>query len=184
MADATSSGRASVISATTRPRRILCRARPAVAPREPSFSVSASRGRVHCRAGTMPNSTAAASAISVVTARTRRSTCIDVHPGTKRAMLAGIEPLSASRLTQAKSTVGGMAASASMPDSIRSSRTTRRRSAPMARRTAISRCRSAPRARSRFTTLVQPMISTKSAAACHRARIGVMPGSSIPSEKV
>ena len=46
---------------------------------------------------------------AVVTVRTRKSTCIDHHPGTKRAMLAGIDPLSASRAIQANSTASATA---------------------------------------------------------------------------
>ena len=53
----------------------------------------------------------------------------------------------------------------------------------MARRTARSRCRSAPRASSRFAMFAQAMSSTKTAEACQSARIGPSPGSRMPCDE-
>ena len=68
--------------------------------------------------------------------------------------------------------------------SVRSWRTIRPRPAPRARRSAISRCRSAPRARMRFATLTQAISITRTAAACQMARMSGSTGSPNPRLKV
>ncbi len=88
------------------------------------------------------------------------------------------------RPNHATVSAAGTAASAKRPLSMSSSRTTRPRLAPIARRTAISRWRSAPRARSRLPTLAQAMSSTKPADACQSDRIAPKPISIMPSPMV
>ena len=63
-------------------------------------------------------------------------------------------------------------------------RVMRRRLAPIATRTAISRWRSASRASSRPATFAQAIKRTNPAAACHNVRIGPRPMSIIPPASV
>ena len=135
-------------------------------------------------AGTRPKTTAVTNASVAVKAKSRRSTFSSFQPATKRTTFAGIELRSASRLTHAMASATGTAASDTIVLSMSSSRTMRIRLAPIARRTAISRCRSAPRARSRLATLAPAINSTKTADACHSERIGPRPTSSMPCASV
>jgi hypothetical protein len=78
-------------------------------------------------------------------------------------MRAGSALLKARNATSASPSDTGTAIAASTTPSSSNCQITRARVAPIARRSAISRWRSAPRASSRFMTFAPPIASTSSA---------------------
>ena len=75
--------------------------------------------------------------------------------------LVEINPISSAVPHRANNTPSAAPQMDSSKLSLRSWRTSRERPAPRAMRTANSRCRAAPRARSRFATLAQAISNTR-----------------------
>ena len=116
-----------------------------------SFSASCSARRVACSAGENPNSTPATRARLNVNAMLRQSISI-----ARSGMLAS----NRRRSSQITNSPSAPAAIASITVSVTSCRTTRRRPAPSASRTAISRRRATPRPASSALTFVHVISRT------------------------
>jgi hypothetical protein len=149
-------------SVTTSACRVRPVAVPALAPRvPPSFNVSVSDGRDSCNAGTAPNTRPVISVVPIVIRTIVRSTSNVIQYGT----VVGIMRVMNSSIVHVPSRSPSVPpATASRKLSVRNCRTMRSREAPIASRTATSRCRAEPRASSRLATLAQAISNTKPTA--------------------
>ena len=142
---------------TTSARRTETRAPPATMPRPPDFIASIGSVREAWRAGRSPKRTHVSAAIPAVKASRRRSSGIATNHGVSRVLRKETrvrERACASKAPQAAP------AAARTRLSARSWRMRRRRDAPRASRTAISRWRTCARATIRLAMFAQAMRST------------------------
>ena len=128
----------------------------------------------------MLNNTDATSAVTEITSRSLPSMSMSAQPGTYGRMRAGIALLRIRIDPHANASDTGTAMAASTALSMRSWRRSRARPAPIASRSAISRRRSHPRARSRFAMFAAADASTRRAPIWIMPRIWSMPGSIMP----
>ncbi len=135
----------------------------------PLFRLPATPVLEFCSAGARPNTTPVSSATAAVNRSAFRSSRIDVRPSTVRppmrrpnaVPLAGLITLSARTPTNAIPSPAAALAADSSTLSVSSCRTSRARLAPTARRMAISRLRTVPRANSRLAMFTHAINSTK-----------------------
>ena len=144
----TSSTSASATSATIRVLRIRSEWRPLVAPRPPSRSAPTRLPPADCIAGTRPKAMPVTSERSSANASTDASSRIS----TRRGMLPGWSASRTRTPLHASATPRAPPISESSTLSVRSWPTMRSRRAPIATRSASSRCRPAARPSSRFAT--------------------------------
>ena len=156
----TSSISASATSATIRVLRIRSEWRPEVAPRPPSRSTPTRLPPADCSAGIRPKATPVTSERSSAKPRTEASSRIS----TRRGMLPGWSASRTCTPPHASATPRAPPTSESSTLSVRSWATMRSRRAPIATRSASSRCRPAARPSSRLATLAQQIRSTSPTA--------------------
>ena len=166
-AEPASSTSASAISQATRVLRRRPPWVPPVPPGAPSASEPARSVREARSAGKMPKRSPVATESAAVYASTRPSSSKVIQYGTSTPR---VETSQCSHQVPT-STPAAPPASAISTLSVSSCRTMRPRPAPSAARTAISRRRAAPRARSMLPTLAQAISSTKPTAPSIRPSI-------------
>ncbi len=129
--------------------------------RRPGCNPWRASARASCHAGMTPDSNPTPTAAPRAKTKARASNAGSNERARAGGRLATRNP----KLQYARQTPTPPPRTAIARFSTSRSRTTRHRGAPSEARTASSRCRSAPRARSRFARFAHPTISTRSAAA-------------------
>ena len=163
-ADATRTAQASATSTTTI-ARVQRRPRAPVAVRVPSFNASDACERDSTSAGTRPKRMAVPPTTASANASSRTSIVVCARRGTD----AGSAAIASVSRPIALKPPAMVPAAASTRLSTRTWRTRRRRDAPSAARTAISRARTVARASSRLATL-RHAVTSRSATAPSRTK--------------